>query len=316
MAALDEFVTRARSQHDRHQTSHTESRERISSSVHKTFANIIQGLETTSTALPIFETEIETQLKDLQSSIPSFVTSVNSSVTDLQSYISSASLTEYVHTGETPQKRDWVYPSSFPKTEDRGSIIAQMRGLFDPNAQENPPQEVRQNTVKTPGRSSRKLASPRKFPSPTKFGWSPSKAKVYTDANASVDGENGPKAAPSASLSQPVKAGCGGPGGLKEVDINVAVSSCPSHRPATADGTAGGYEISFSKSVGSGTAQPPPKRHATAAGVEGASRLPMKFGGGGKSKLGEGRENVNLLSQSLGPGNGRRLRSSPRNLGE
>ena len=96
-------------------------------------------------------------------------------------------------------------------------------------------------------------------------------------------------------------------GGLREIDINVA-----GIRPATADEPSHAG-MSFS-SVNNVPQQPPLKRHATA--TEG-SRLPMKLSGTRGKVVAEGRENVSVLSQSVGvggtvgSGNSRRLRNSP-----
>ena len=289
MAALVEFVTRARSQSDRHQTNHVESLHGLSSNVHQTLASLGQSLDSTSTTLSCLGTEMSTKTSDLQASLKPFAESIRQPLTELQSNLQAAPLAEYVHTGETPQKRDWTYPTTLPRTEDHESMVARLRGLPDPK------QQALTNAARTPGRSPRKMASPRKQNnSPCKLP-SPSKVKIHTDVQ--IGAENAPIHA------HPATTALGSGGGLKEIDMNVQATA----RPFSADGMVS----EFSKSVGSGQ-QPPLKRHATA--VEG-SRLPMKLGGG-RGRATEGRENVNVLSQSVGAGgngngSGRRLRSSP-----
>ncbi len=282
MAALDEFVTRARSQNDRHHDTHVESLKRLSSNVHQTLTNLGQSLDSTSTTLSTLGTDTSTKTSDLVSSFEPFAQSVRQPLTELQSNLQAAPLAEYVHTGETPQKKDWTYPTNLPRTEDHDSMIARLRGLPDPK---------QQSTARTPGRSPRKMASPRKqIKSPSKLP-SPSKVKVHTDVQNSSENVH----------SHPATSGGLG-GGLKEINMNVQATA----RPFSADGMVS----EFSKSVGAGQ-QPPLKRHATE--VQG-SRLPTKLGGG------KGRENasVNAFSQSVGAGgngsglgSGRRLRSSP-----
>ena len=278
MAALDEFVTRARSQNDRHHTNHVESLRGLSNNVNETLTNFEQSLDSTSTTLSNLGRETSTSASSLVWSLEPFTASVRRPLTEIQSNLQSAPLAEYAHTGETPQKKDWTYPTTLPRTEDHESMIARLRGLPDPK---------QQSTTRTPGRSPRKMASPRKqMNSPSKLP-SPSKVKIHTDIQ--VNSEHAPPATITTATAL---------GGLKEIDMNVQAAS----RPFSADGPT----TDFSKSVGMGQ-QPPLKRHAT------ESRLPLKPGGNG----GRGRENVNMLSQSLGAGSaggnasGRRLRSSP-----
>jgi len=298
MAALDEFVTRARSQNECDHKTHAESLQGLSAGAHQIFTSCSQILDSISQNLLVFGTNNSTELSTLQANLSPLTEKVHQALAQLQHAIESARPKEYSPTGETPQKKDWTYPTTLPQTEDRESMIARLRGLPDPK------QQVLRNTIRTPGRSPHKMASPRKIGSPSKMP-SPSKAKVYTD----MDSDSGnARAHPQTSTSN---AGLGG--GLKEIDINLVQSS--SQRPVSADGL---MPSEFSKSVGSSVQQPPLKRNAT-TGIDG-SRLPMKHAAnGGKSSrraAGDGweKENhtINVLSQSVGAGSGsgRRLRSS------
>lgn len=303
MAALDQFVTRARFQNDLNHTSQVEKMEGLSSNATQTLKSLGESLEISSTTLAGLGKDTSSRISDLQSTLEPLVEEIRQPLTELQSHLRAAPLVDYVHTGETPQKRDWNYPTSLPRTEDHESMLARLRGLPDPR------QQVLTNAARTPGRSPRKMASPRKqkASSPSKVP-SPSKSKIYTDVLAIAEN-------PSARAHPTANALGGGTGGLKELDMNVH----PSGRPASADG----FVSDFSKSVAAAAGaqqQPPLKRHATA--VEG-SRLPTKLG----ARVGratEGRENanvgVNTLGQTAGSGStgsgggttsGRRLRSSP-----
>ena len=300
MAALDEFVTRARSQNDRNHTFHAESLRDLSGNAHQTFTTLTQILDSTSDNLSTFGTNNSTDISSLQDHIGPLTKEVRQSLAQLQSNVQGAALRDYIHTGETPQKKDWTYPTTLPQTEDHETMLARLRGLPDPK------QQTLANGTRTPGRSPRKTASPRKAGSPSKLP-SPSKGKVYTDVPAAHIGS-------VHSHPQPAAGNAGFGSGLREIDINLVQPS--SQRPVSADGL---LPSEFSKSVGSGVQQPPPKRHAT-TGIEG-SRLPTKLGVNG-SKFGgrtamDGREKenhtINVLSQSVGAGSGggRRLRSSP-----
>jgi kinesin family member 11 len=297
MAALDEFVTRARSQNDQQQTAHAESLRGLSSNLHQTCTSLGQRLDSASANLSTFGTENAAEISNLQENLGPLTEELHQSLAQLQSDIQSTRLQDYTPTGETPQKKDWAYPTTLPQTEDHESVIAKRRGLPDPK------QQALTDAARTPGRSPRKIASPRKHGSPTKP--SPSKGKIYTDVG--LETGNGH----SHHTASATNAGTGG--GLKEIDMNIVQTT--GQRPVSADGL---LPAEFSKSVGSGVQQPPLKKHAT-AGIEG-SRLP-KLGpngsrSGGRVKAdGWEKENhtINVLSQSVGAGSGhgRRLRSSP-----
>ena len=298
MAALDEFVTRARSQNDYHHTAQAESLEKLSSKADSAFTAFGESLNTTSDSLSVFGTDTSTALSRLQDAVGPLTEDVHQSLERLQTDVQSAPLKDYTHTGDTPQKKDWNYPTKLPQTEDHASMLAKLRGLPAPTQKGIP------DTARTPGRSPRKMASPRKLHSPSKLP-SPSKGKIYADRANMENGNTHTHPLATAGVS-----GLGG--GLKEIDMNIVQPG--SQRPVSADGP---LPSDFSKSVGSGLQPPPLKRHAT-TGIEG-SRLPTKLNmskvaGKGKADGWE-QENytIDVLSQSVGVGmgNSRRLRSSP-----
>lgn len=303
MAALDEFVTRARSQNNHHHAAYAASLAGLSSKVHSSFISIGDDLESTSENLSAFGIDNSKTYSSLLDALEP-LNEVHQSLEQLQSDIQSAPLKDYIHTGETPQKKDWAYPTTLPQTKDHESMIAKLRGLPDPKSQ------AVINPARTPGRSPRKMASPKKLHSPSKLP-SPSKGKIYTDT---TEAENGSAHAHTHAHAHPTATANTSAfgGGLKEIDVNIVHPS--TQRPVSADGL---LVSEFSKSVGSGVQQPPLKRHAT-TGIEG-SRLPTKLSMNkvASKAMADGREKenhtINLLSLSVGAGNGsgRRLRSSP-----
>ncbi len=274
MAALDEFVTRAREQNGRHHDSHCESLKDLSANVRQTFGNVDDTLQSTSARIHNHSAVWRGDIGSLENSLSPFSRSIQTPLAELMANHESKPLIEYVATGETPQKKDWTYPTNLPRTESHESLLAPRSELA----------EARPAAARSPRKiaSPRKLGSPRKgFSSPSKLP-SPTKTRVFHDNSATA----GDAVLPSQrlhDLADDPKAG------LREMDMNVLA------RHSSAEGVHGHPQTSFSKSV-SNMQQPPLKRHATAE-----SRLPRK-----------GREN-SVLSQSIGPelGMGRRLRSSP-----
>ncbi len=278
MSALDHFVTRARAQNDDMLEEHIGGLLQLSLQVAQLQTEASQTIDEHDTSLQNFQENANGANAELGSIVADLASNVTASVTSWKAGMEEGILRDYIPTGETPQKRDWTYPTQLPETGNHQSIIARMRGLPDPTIESKTP-----STSRTPGRSPRKQTSPRKG-SPSKAA-SPTKTKVFSDEKTQTI--TIPLKAPTENLTEPLK-------GLKEIDINVIP------RPASAAGEIHmGTELGFSKSVGSG--QPPLKRHATAGGE---SRVPTKT----RTPRMRGVEN---LSQSIGPGAGRRLRNSP-----
>ena len=219
--------------------------------------------------------QLKSDIETLENGLPSFSQSIQTPLLELEASCASKPLVEYVATGNTPQRRDWSYPTCLPRTGSHDSLLAKLRGL----------PETRPAAASSPRKiaSPKKMLSPRKgFSSPSKLP-SPTKTRVFLDEAATV-----PQVVPqSQSSNDPAEEA---KGGLREMDMNVLV------QPSSTDEMHGHPPTSFSKSVSMMMQQPPLKRHATAD-----SRLPRK-----------GREN-SVMSQSVGPGfgMGRRLRSSP-----
>lgn len=289
MEALDEFVTRARSQNDHHHDAHIESLSGLSSNVEQSYNSIGASFTSTTSRINDFGNETKTRAEELKVSMEPLEQTVRQPLSDLRSDIQAVPITEYTPTGETPQKREYTYPTTLPRTQTHDSLLG---------------------TVRKGAKNSPSKSSPTKLPtsSPSKLS-SPSKTRVYNDAVDTTFSSS------ESTSTEPLKPDGGG--GLREIDINVATAP---PRPMSASGAAPSETMTsvFARSVGGGAGMPPPlKRHATAD-----SKLPLKLakmGGsksaGGSSRCGEdrGRENNNgsgLLGQSLGSG-GRRLRSSP-----
>lgn len=273
MAALDEFVTRAREQNGRHHDWHCESLEDLSANVRQTFGSIDDTLQATSERMHLHSMQSRSDVEILEKNLSPFSQSIQTPLLDLEANFGSKPLVDYVVTGETPQKKCWSYHTCLPRTGSQDSLLAKLRGLPETKPAASSPRKIA---------SPKKMLSPRKgFSSPSKLP-SPTKTRVFLDESASV-----PQVVPQPQSSHdPAEEA---KGGLREMDMNVLVQA------SSIDDLHGHPQTLFSKSV-STMQQPPLKRHATAE-----SRLPRK-----------GREN-SVMSQSVGPGfgMGRRLRSSP-----
>lgn len=316
MAALDDFVTRARSQNDNAHVERGQSLNKLVANVSEGFASLERGSTEQKTILDNFEGEIQSHSNG-EGLVASFRDTLKPHLQDLKAEVTRSTFKEYLPTGQTPQKRDWEYPTTLPRTDNHESIMARLYGLPDPAlASKTPPS-------RTPARSPRKHTSPRKgFGSPNKTT-SPSKTKVFNDVDSfdTLQHQSNPQNQ-VATTAGPVDQGKAGMG-LKEIDINV-LGRPPSglSAPSLAAGAVeekerereGGRPVllDFSKSLGHGTGQPPLKRHATTNAVV-ESKLPakQKFARAKSTMTGMGMNTgVENFSQSIGPSmRGRRLRS-------
>ena len=273
MADLDQFVTRAREENGRHHNSQCESLKNLSANARQTFDSVDDMLQATSGRTHNHNAACRDGISCLEDGFSPFTQSVRTRLAELVTNFDSNPMMEYVVTGGTPPKKDWIYPKNLPRTEHHDTILSKLRGSAD----------VKAAAARSPAKiaSPRKMASPRKgFSSPSKLP-SPTKTKVFHDDSASA----GQGSLSFQRLDEPIEEF---KGGLREMDMNVLAQS-------SVDDVHGHLQTSFMKSMNT-MQQPPLKRHATAE-----SRLPRK-----------GREN-SVLSQSVGPsfGTGRRLRSSP-----
>lgn len=274
LATLDGFVTRAREENGRHRIWQCESVRDLSSSVKQSYNSVDDSLQATVERMDNHTAICKDDIGCLEDSLSPFSCSIRTPLAELVTSFESNPMMEYVVTGVTPQKKEWTYPITLPRTEDRDLLLARLRDspALKPAAARSPKKIT----------SPKKMVSPRKgFSSPSKLP-SPTKTKVFHDDPTSV----GQVIRPAQLSNDPID---DFKGGLREIDMNVLAQSSP------VDQVHGHSHTTFAKSTNN-MQQPPLKRHATAE-----SRLPRK-----------GREN-SVLSKSIGPGAGmgRRLRSSP-----
>ncbi|KAK2747384.1 kinesin motor protein cin8 [Onygenales sp. PD_40] len=304
MKALDEFVMRARSQNDCHHESRIRTLGNLASSIRRSYIGIHSSLDGFGTQARNFQDEMLDENAAIQEPIDNLNKIIREPLAELQSNVQAKSLTEYSKTGSTPQKTQYDYPTTLPRTEPHETLISRLRG----------PKDSQGNPIDLE-------ASPT-MPPPSLRLCSPTKAMVYNDGDNEV-GTNHP------STTMNVKPTSSSSAGLREVDINVAV------KPLSNNGLAPASAPDFSSSLRSAPDDslgdiickdqdlmpPPAKRRATSSPVTssgiitGDTKLPQKIGArrlNGLGMISEGSENI-PLSMQLGDGGlqARRLRARP-----
>ena len=329
MQDLDAFVARARSQNNEHHVDCEERSHSLRQNVHETFEALQTELQQHSTDLTLFEKESMVVVEGISNGIVGpYVEQTCDSLDKIRTQLQQR-MTKYTVTGETPQRKDYMIPSSPAPMHTTPSI----------------PKTVDRN------KSPRKFTSPRKLRSPTKLKvWSPSKDNnIKRDNTITSPTRKAIGAQPVPPLPAPTSAG------LREIDINlmpVSTTTAPLHHghPSSTPPTNKPTATTTVTATTSSIQQPPLKRHATIANGIGAAselqlsgvansntstiRLPTKTADGAPvtttssakrvRRATGGREKENLttgsvkfvdFAQSVGASGGgsagRRLRSSP-----
>jgi kinesin family protein 11 len=127
MGALDDFVTRARSQNAQHHDKHAESLKNLSSTVKSSYSNISSHFTSTYERVRDLGEEMSTKTATLQDTLTPLDSVLRQPLTTLRENIVSTQIQDYQPTGETPQKVQYNYPTSLPRTEAHETLLASLR---------------------------------------------------------------------------------------------------------------------------------------------------------------------------------------------
>jgi len=131
MRALDDFVTRARSQNSQHHDSHVQSLQSLSATVNTSYTNIGTHFTSTYERVRDLGDEMSTQAATMQQNLAPLDSVLRQPLSELRENIAKTAFHEYQPTGETPQKTQYIYPTELPRTEAHEDLIAAMRRPFE-----------------------------------------------------------------------------------------------------------------------------------------------------------------------------------------
>ncbi|KAM0556744.1 hypothetical protein ACHAPJ_005803 [Fusarium lateritium] len=126
MEALDDFVTRAKSENSHHHETQNQSIQALSNTVEESFGNISSHFKSTFDRVKNLGEEMELDLGDLQEGLEPLNDQLCQPLANLREDISGAALHEYQPTGETPAKVQYHYPTDLPRTEAHDLIISRV----------------------------------------------------------------------------------------------------------------------------------------------------------------------------------------------
>jgi kinesin family member 11 len=257
MAALDDFVARARAQNSLHRDTHLQTLGELTTSVHGAFAALRDEIGGVRTRVHECQVTMSKQTAELDTAVRSFAEEAREPLAELRSSLHDSQFDEYTPTGATPPRTTYEYPKILPRTESPSSILGRVKHARQPPL------------------------SPSQSEEPAPVTRSPSKTRVYHDSADEV-GSLQPAVTPCAPSNM----------GLREVDPNVVVKQLGYN----ADPSASIYgksspEKDRTANFDKDDMEPPPAKRHQAASMAGANK-PTQKSTRRLAALVEGRENV------------------------
>lgn len=274
MAALDDFVTKARSQNGTQHEASMSTFGDLMNNVKESYTSIGGEFNGLDDRVHAFEDMVTQQKDSINQSVVPFSKDIRQPLEELRKNIQGAPMSEYQPTGNTPPRTSYKYIQTLPQTEPHTSLIAKLK---------------QEGTQLLPASFEGDELAPLGSPSKSRLG-SPSKTRVYNDAEDEV-GESTTTTAVTSSNT-----------GLREVDINVAAKPLKSSNPLSSSPELSKI-IPIEKDDSDFSAQPPLKKQQTYSD----SKLPQKALPR-RAPVGitvDGRENIPLSASTTG----RRLRN-------
>ncbi|KAF2837065.1 kinesin family protein-like protein [Patellaria atrata CBS 101060] len=188
--SLDEIVSRVRAQNEAHHEAHTKSLSAMSANVQASYTSIGDHFSTSFKRVQDLDSDMTSRTAELKATLPNLGadSEIREPLRSLREEIESRNLVEYAPTGETPQRVQYSFPTTLPRTEGHDIIISKMRD--------------------------RALSSSDNMPSPSK---SPSKSRIFTDVKSDDE--------VSLVRPRPGSAGSAPSTSLRELDANATAGA-------------------------------------------------------------------------------------------
>lgn len=131
MEALDEFVSRARSQNEHHHVAFVSSLESLTTNAQESFHKLGADIRKFKSGVDSIA-DISTQAKEGAESVAPFGEYVRGCLSDLRDRVESNPLQEYIPSGQTPRKTRYNFPTVLPSTGSAEDVIARAKGITRP----------------------------------------------------------------------------------------------------------------------------------------------------------------------------------------
>lgn len=245
MQALDDFVTRARSQNERHHSTHIESLGGLASTVRQSYSSIGDHFVSTYDRVREIGNDVSNHSTALQASLHPLSSAVQQPLTDLRTNITEATLKEYVPTGETPRKAQYQYPTTLPRTQSHDKLLGKA-GTLSPRRAQSPMKSPKKAVVYTDVPTD---AAP---PSPSKEANASSLREVSMNSNPPLMRNHSDSSAPTLSTNGKADPDCVGMGPPPLKRQATMDSKLPTKRPGVTSVVRLEGRENLGASVGSG----------------------------------------------------------------
>lgn len=127
LQSLDEFVTRACENNEKHFDANVVSINALSDHVHKSSAESKDVFETMKQTATEVHAEFEEEVEKHKASVQPVVLKQSGTLSGLRDYVNAHMFKEYMPTAQTPKKRVYDYPTAMPKTQSHDELLAGYR---------------------------------------------------------------------------------------------------------------------------------------------------------------------------------------------
>lgn len=132
MAALDDFVARAREQNESHHADCLRAVEELSDSVGTSYGTVGTHYKAAVSRMQTLDAEMETETRALHAAAEPLHETLGGPLASLRKEIQATRLQEYEPTGDTPARgASYEYPTTLPRTEDHDVLIARLHDEDD-----------------------------------------------------------------------------------------------------------------------------------------------------------------------------------------
>lgn len=200
---LDDIVVRIKEQNNTHHAAHVSSLANLATNVQTSYSSIGDHFTTSFSRVSELDTDMSAQTSSIQNTLPTLSVDgdIRQPLADLRETIESQALEEYKSTGDTPQRTNYDFPISLPRTEPHDTLLSKLRG--------------------------RSASSPMR--SPAKSSRSPAKPLIFSDGIADNMSVSSNATRPGTGHSTASF------GSLRELDVNAVIPIAPPGQVAAED---------------------------------------------------------------------------------
>ncbi|KXS94879.1 hypothetical protein AC578_1500 [Pseudocercospora eumusae] len=303
LVALDEIVSRVRAQNQEHHDAQINSLGQLASNVQESYRNIGDHFKTSYSRTQALGIDMQDRASTLTQTLPALSKhgEVRGALRSLREDTGASQMVEYAITGETPARVQYSYPKVLPRTENHEKFLNRMRGIPESPEKNEAGSPVKSSPTKSPSkRSPTKSRS-----SPVKAASSPTKTNVFADTPPALVFKA--PTASSAPVSRPQTASSQN-SSLRELDVNVVASGHNSNLAVGDESSEAGCKVPVPPLLRQKTNPLPQSQVESKLPTKRGTRMTVAGNLAAAERDSGGKENINL-SASVGPANGRRLRS-------